>query len=123
MIGRHWAAQRSCNSVIWENCASLSGCELPESFLWLTRSEKPLFLSSPATVRALTWVPRDWSSVAILAVVRRVHFRPLIGSPAVSCFMIASILWNTSGVFFGYIRNSQSLDLHVIKQSISIENV
>jgi hypothetical protein len=28
-----------------------------------------------------------------------VHFRPLIGSPAVSCFMIASILWITSGVF------------------------
>jgi len=65
--------------------------------------EKPIFLSNPATVRSLTCMPRGWSSAAILAVVRRVHFRPLIGSPAVSCFMISSILEITSGVFFPWI--------------------
>ena len=57
----------------------------------------------------LIWIPRELSSLAIFPVVRLVHFRPVIGSPAVSCFINSSIRASTSGVFFygGKVRLSK----------------
>lgn len=59
-----------------------------------------MFLSSFATVLGLTSMPISLSCPAILSVVRRVHFSPVIGSPAMSSFMISWIAAMTSGVFF-----------------------
>ena len=45
-------------------------------------------------------MPRLCSSAATLAVVRRVHFKPVTGSPAVSCAIRTSSRAMTPGVFF-----------------------
>ena len=99
MTGTLSAAQRSRSSVMCWNCSSRFGCEAPARFLWLTRSENPIFLRNRATVRAEMSVPSLHSSAATLAVVRRVHFRPRTGSPAVSWSIRASMWAMTSGVF------------------------
>ena len=46
MTGTLSAAQRSRSSVMCWNCSSRFGCEAPARFLWLTRSENPIFLRS-----------------------------------------------------------------------------
>src|SRR5215831_2899023 len=84
---------------IWANCASRRGC-LGPIFLRFTRSEKCSLRSKRATVRALTRMRNRSSCAAILAVVRRVHRKPLRGSPAVSGSNNLSIARITSGVFF-----------------------
>ena len=100
MTGTLSAAQRSRSSVMCWNCSSRFAREAPARFLWLTRSENPIFLRSRATVRAQMSVPSLHSSAATLAVVRRVHFRPRTGSPAVSWSIRASMWAMTSGFFF-----------------------
>ena len=100
MTGVFSTAQRARSSVMCWNWSSRFGCEAPARFLWLTRNENPIFLRSRATVRAQMSVPSLPSSAATLAVVRRVHFRPLRGSPAVSWSIRASMWAMTSGVFF-----------------------
>ena len=59
--------------------------------------EKPIFLRIFATVLSLTSMPADLNSAATLAVVLRVHFSPLMGSPAVSCFISSWMRRITSG--------------------------
>ena len=100
MTGVLSTAQRSRSSAMCWNWSSRFGCEAPARFLWLTRSENPIFLRSRATVRAQIPVPSLHSSAATLAVVRRVHFRPRTGSPAVSWSISVSMWAMTSGVFF-----------------------
>ena len=79
MTGTLSAAQRSRSSVMCRNWSSRLGWEAPASFLWLTRSEQPIALSNRATVWGQTSMPSAHSWSATLAVVRRVHFRPLTG--------------------------------------------
>ena len=100
MRGMFSAAQRLRSAVMRSNWSLRSGCEAPASFLWLTRSENPIALRSRATVRGQTSMPSLCSSAATLAVVRRVHFKPVTGSPAVSCAIRTSSRAMTSGVFF-----------------------
>src|SRR5258707_2054798 len=45
-------------------------------------------------------MPANWSCWATFSVVLWVHFKPVIGSPAVSCSKSHSMVWITSGVFF-----------------------
>jgi hypothetical protein len=81
--------------------AGSGGFLLPHSMLlWLTLNEYSMFFKSLATVLELTWMPIEFNSAAILPVVFRVHFNPLIGSPAVSYFINRSISLMTFGVFF-----------------------
>src|SRR5215472_15250005 len=84
---------------MWTNCASRRGCPGP-IFLRFTRREKWSLWSKRATVRALTRMRSRSSCAAILVVVRRVHRKPLMGSPAVSGSSNFSISAITSGVFF-----------------------
>src|SRR6266487_2573092 len=56
--------------------------------------------SRRATVLALTLIPKSASARATLAVVRRDHFTPVIGSPAVSYSSKYSIRVTMSAVFF-----------------------
>ena len=98
--GRFSAAQcRRSPAMCW-NWASRCGCEAPARFLWLTRRAKPIVPSNRATVRGHTSMPSERSSAAILAVVRRVHLSPVMGSPAVSAAISASMRARISGVFF-----------------------
>ncbi len=53
-----------------------------------------------STHLSLAVIPRLASALAIFFVVLRVHFRPPIGSPAVSYFISCLISAMTSGVFF-----------------------
>ena len=123
MTGVLSAAQRWRSAVMHWNWSSRFGWEAPASFLWLTRREKPRVLRSRATVRAQMSIPSAPSSAAILAVVRRVHFSPLSGSPAVSCFIRASRRARTSGVFFRRLppaaRAAHPVDLDVVRDELS----
>src|SRR6266542_4744260 len=56
--------------------------------------------SRRATVLALTLIPKSASARATLAVVRRDHFTPVMGSPAVSYSSRYSIRVTMSAVFF-----------------------
>src|SRR5205809_7862222 len=56
--------------------------------------------SSRATVLALTVIPKSPSARATLAVVRRDHFTPVMGSPPVSYSSGYSIRVTMSAVFF-----------------------
>ena len=82
MTGVFSTAQRSRSSAMCWNWSR--GSDARRRHASLTRSENPIFLRTRATVRAQMAVPSLPSSAATLAVVRRVHFRPLSGSPAVS---------------------------------------
>src|SRR5713101_2932248 len=53
-----------------------------------------------ATVLGLTMTPKSPNAMAILSVVRRDHFRPVMGSPAVSYSSRNSIRVTISAVFF-----------------------
>ena len=58
--------------------------EPAEIVLRLVRREDFICRSSRPTVLRPTAIPSRWRCLAILSVVFRVHFSPLIGSPAVS---------------------------------------
>ncbi len=87
-----------CTNCAWRSSGET--LQVLDSCLCLTRNEKSIGLSCLATVRSLTAMPQRCSSAAILAVVRRVHFKPVMGSPAVSCCISDSIRAMISGVFF-----------------------
>src|SRR6516225_9052760 len=93
---------------IWANCASRRGC-LGPIFWRFTRREKCSLWSKRATVRALTRMRHRSSCAAILAVVRRVHRKPLMGSPAVSGSSSLSISAITSGFFFHLLASAPGL--------------
>src|SRR6266513_3143911 len=59
-----------------------------------------MWSSKRATVLALTMIPKSPSAKATLAVVRRDHFTPVMGSPAVSYSSRYSIRVTMSAVFF-----------------------
>src|SRR5437879_8307356 len=84
---------------IWANCVSRRGC-LGPIFLRFTRSEKWSLRSKRATVRALTRMRNRSSCAAILALARRVHRKPLMGSPAVSGSSSLSTSALPAGFFF-----------------------
>src|SRR6202034_4537285 len=61
---------------------------------------KSISCSRRATVLGETEIPCLTRTWAIFSVVFRVHFIPVMGSPAVSCSRIDSMAWTISGVFF-----------------------
>jgi len=84
-----------CSRVrqIWRNCRSRSVRLLSEPLplrailLRLAWREYPSSLSRQPTHLSLTRIPSRLSSSAIFRVALRVHFSPVIGSPAVSYFI------------------------------------
>src|SRR2546425_1199915 len=68
--------------------------------LRLTRREKSIWYRRRATVLAETGISICCRSFAIFSVVLRVHFSPVMGSPAVSCSRRISMASIISGVFF-----------------------
>ena len=100
-IGQPQSEKNARNSAMRRNCWSRSGCWLQATDLRLTRSEKPQRLMRSATLVVLIRYPLRCSSAATLAPERRVHLRPLTGSPAVSGSSSRRRSAISAGFFFG----------------------
>ena len=94
--------------LIYRNCSSLlrgsRGLRLPDSIaLKLTRRRKSSPFNSLPTVFGLILMRYCANSAASFLVVFRVHFKPVIGSPAVSCRIARAIsmcVLRLSSLFF-----------------------
>jgi len=104
MMGLPCCAKASRIVAIYSNCSFRSGEVACAIDLRLTFKEKPISFSRWDTVLGLTSMPILRSSSAIFSVVRLLHFKPVIGSPAASCSSNFSMAEIISGVFF-YIRS------------------
>src|SRR3990172_7729246 len=90
--------RRNCRSRSVRCCRD----PLPLSaiFLRLAWREYPSALSRQATVLSLTMIPSRRNSSAIFLVALRVHFNPVMGSPAVSYLISERMRSMIRGVFF-----------------------
>jgi len=98
--GKPCRSKRARSEEICWNCSSRYGLELVAICFRLTRREKSIWYSKRETVLAETGISICCRSSAIFSVVLRVHFNPVMGSPAVSCSRIISMASIISGVFF-----------------------
>ena len=85
---------------MYSNCSLRAGETESQIDLRFARRENPICLSIRQTVQRLTQILILSNSLAIFCVVRRDHFNPVMGSPAVSCSNNCSICLIISETFF-----------------------
>lgn len=112
----------SRKAAIYSNCSFLSGDVACAIDFRLVFKENPISFKRRETVLELTSMPRWYSSCAILSVVRRLHFNPVIGSPAVSCSSNCSMAERISGVFFNA-RSPCARGPYALRLKISLQKL